>query len=66
MKATKANFKRKMEQLSIAQIKDLMLNTWHDEVGMLFREIGFEIIDERVGEEESDSIYDECYHLANA
>lgn len=66
MKPTKQNFKRKMEQLSIEQIKSLIVTTCNDATGELFREIGFEIIDERVGEEEADRIYDECYKLALA
>lgn len=66
MKPTKQNFKCKMEQLNVEQIKSLIVTTWNDATGELFREIGFEIIDERVGEKESDRIYDECYKLALA
>lgn len=61
MKATKHSFKRKMEQLDVEQIVDLMRRTWNDATGPLFREIGFEIIDGRVSEEESDRIYSELY-----
>lgn len=66
MKPTKQNFKRTMEQLNIKQIKSIIVKTWNEAAGELFREIGFEIIDERVGEEESDRIYEECYKLALA
>ena len=61
MKATRKNFKAKMEKLSTDQIIELIKHTWDDEVGPMFREIGFEIIDERVTEEESDLIYSEMY-----
>lgn len=66
MKSTRKNFKAKMEKLTIDEIKELMLSTWNESVGMLFREVGFEIIDERVSEEESDEIYDELYYKATA
>lgn len=66
MKATRENFKKKMNGLTIDQIKELMLTTWNDSIGGLFREVGFEIIDERVSEEESDRIYFELWHTANA
>lgn len=66
MKATRANFKKKMDGLTIDQIKELILTTWNDSIGALFREVGFEIIDERVSEEESDRIYFELHSMAEA
>lgn len=66
MKATRENFKKKMNGLTIDQIKELMLATWNENIGCFFREVGFEIIDERVSEEESDRIYDELWHMAKA
>lgn len=66
MKATRENFKKKMSGLTIDQIKELMLTTWNDAIGGLFREVGFEIIDERVSEEESDRIYFELHSMAEA
>lgn len=65
MKATKENFKKKMQKLSIDQIVDLIRSTWDDCTGELFREIGFEIIEERLSEEESDRIYSELWSSMN-
>lgn len=59
-------FKAMMEKLTIDQIKELMVKTWHDEVGGFFREIGLEVIEERTSEEESDAIYSELWHLCEA
>lgn len=66
MKATRENFKAKMESLTIDQIKDFIVRTWNEPVGGLFREIGFEVIEERHGEEESDRIYAELWHACEA
>lgn len=66
MKATRTNFKKLMESLDIDQIKDLMLSTRNESTGSMFREIGFEIIEERAGEEESDRIYSDLWKLARA
>lgn len=65
MKATRKNFTAKMQTLTTDQIINLMRSTWKDETGILFREIGFEIIDEREGEEFSDRIYNELWHAAH-
>lgn len=59
-------FKAKMESLTIDQIKEFILLTWNDATGGLFREIGFEVIEERLGEEEGDRIYSELWHTAHA
>lgn len=59
-------FKAKMEKLTTDEIKDFIVRTWNDATGGLFREIGLEVIEERVGEEESDAIYSEIWHLCEA
>lgn len=66
MKATRDNFKKLMNSLDVNGIKEALIKTWNDEVGGLFREIGFEVLEERLGEEESDRIYCELWNLAEA
>lgn len=66
MKATRDNFKKLMNSLDVNGIKEALIKTWNDEVGGLFREVGFEVLDERLGEEESDRIYCELWNLAKA
>lgn len=55
------NFKKLMGSMDIEGIIEAMRQTWDKPEGEIFREIGFEIIDERVSEEESDRIYAELY-----
>lgn len=57
MKATRDNFLKRMNGLSISEIISLMDKTWDTPEGEIFRDCGFEIIDGRVSEEESDKIY---------
>lgn len=66
MKATKSNFKKLMSKLDTNGIVELMRSTWNDSTGELFREVGFEVIEEREGEEASDLIYSELWHEAHA
>lgn len=54
-------FKNLMEGMDTEGIIEAMRQTWDKPEGEIFREIGFEIIDERVSEEESDRIYAELY-----
>lgn len=55
------NFKKLMDSMDTDGIIEAMRQTWDKPEGEIFREIGFEIIDERVSEEESDRIYAELY-----
>lgn len=55
------NFKKIMDSMDTNGIIEAMRQTWDKPEGEIFREIGFEIIDERVSEEESDRIYAELY-----
>lgn len=55
------NFKKIMNSMDTKGIIEAMRQTWDKPEGEIFREIGFEIIDERVSEEESDRIYAELY-----
>nr|DAU21053.1 MAG TPA: hypothetical protein [Caudoviricetes sp.] len=55
------NFKKIMNSMDTNGIIEAMRQTWDKPEGEIFREIGFEIIDERVSEEESDRIYAELY-----
>lgn len=60
-KIKKEQFKKLMNSMDIVGIKDSIFITWDAPEGEIFREIGFEILDERLGEEESDRIYAELY-----
>lgn len=58
-------FKKVMGTMDTEGIKEAMLRTWNSPEGEIFREIGFDIIEERLGEEASDRIYAELYAAAN-
>lgn len=59
-------FKSKMEQLTTAEIVEAMRKTWNMPEGAIFLDAGFEIIEEREGEEESDRIYSELWNELHA
>lgn len=61
MKATRDNFLKLMNGLSTRAIIDAIDKTWEMAEGDVFRDCGFEIIDGRVSEEESDRIYSELW-----
>lgn len=61
MKATRNNFLKLMNGLSTDAIIDAMDKTLDTAEGEVFRDCGFEIIDGRVSEEESDKIYSELW-----
>lgn len=65
MAATMADFTAKMAKLSTAEIIDQIGKTWNSEFGGIFREAGFEILEDRLGEEESDRIYAEIWNSNN-
>lgn len=67
MKATRDNFLKLMNGLSTSAIINAIDKTWDTAEGEIFRDCGFEIIDGRVSEEESDKIYSELWskHAAN-
>lgn len=50
-----------MSTLGTSAIIDLLDRTWETPEGEIFRDYGFEIIDGRVSEEESDRIYSELW-----
>lgn len=58
---TRDKFTKLMESMSTDGIKQAIRQTWNSPEGMIFREIGFEIMDERHGEEFSDAAYAELY-----
>lgn len=45
-------------------IKEAIVATWNMPEGEIFREVGFDILEERLGEEEADAIYSEIYNAA--
>jgi len=59
--ATNDNFMKLMNTLGTSAIIDLLDRTWGTPEGEIFRDYGFEIIDSRVSEEESDKIYSELW-----
>lgn len=63
---TREKFEKKLNSLNNDQIIELIDTTWEDATGCFFREIGFDIIEERMGEEESDRIYDELWYKHHA
>lgn len=62
---TREKFAKLMGGMSTDGIIDAMRQTWNEDYGEVFREIGFEIIDSRVSEAESDRIYTDLYHEMN-
>ncbi len=54
-------FSASLESQTTAQIVDLIDLTWDEPEGALIREIGFDIIEERHGEEVSDQLYKAIY-----
>lgn len=61
MKATRDNFMKLMNGLSTSAIINAIDKTWDTAEGEIFRDCGFEIIDGRVSEEESDKIYSDLW-----
>lgn len=59
--ATNDNFMKLMSTLGTSAIIDLLDRTWDTSEGEIFRDYGFEIIDSRVSEEESDRVYSELW-----
>ena len=59
--ATNDNYMKLMDTLGTNAIIDLLDRTWDTPEGEIFRDYGFEIIDSRVPEEESDRIYSELW-----
>lgn len=53
----KTVFESKMRQLTDNEIIEMMDKTWDDPEGEIFREYGLDIIQERCGEDYSDSVY---------
>ena len=53
---------QRVGELSTEQIAQLLDFTWDDAAGGYFREIGFDIIEDRHGEEFADRLYSELWH----
>ena len=66
MKATRDDFLKFMNSLSTSAIIKAIDITWDMAEGEIFRDCGFEIIDGRVSEEESDKIYSELWSKHDA
>lgn len=53
-----------MNAMSTEGIKEAIVATWNRPEGEIFREVGFEILEERLGEEEADEVYMEIWNAA--
>lgn len=53
-----------MNTMSTEGIKEAIVATWNRPEGEIFREVGFDILEERLGEEEADAIYSEIYNAS--
>ena len=53
-----------MNTLDTEGIKEAIIATWNRPEGEIFREVGFDILEERLGEEKADAIYSEIYNAA--
>ena len=53
-----------MNTMSTEGIKEAIVATWNRPEGEIFREVGFDILEKRLGEEEADAIYSEIYNAA--
>ena len=53
-----------MNTMDTEGIKEAIIATWNRPEGEIFSEVGFDILEERLGEEEADAIYSEIYHAA--
>lgn len=58
----KKSFEEKMDTLSTEEIIDVLRMTWFEPEGGIFREVGFDILWDRLGEEASDEIYDKLWY----
>lgn len=61
----KAKFTELMNSMDLEGIKEAMLRTWNEPCGEIFREVGFDIIEDRFGEEVSDRVYSELWTIAH-
>lgn len=61
---TMKKFYDTMNTMDTEGIKEAIVATWNRPEGEIFREVGFDILEERLGEEEADAIYSEIYNAA--
>lgn len=54
-------FKDTFSKLDTQTIINQIEETWNKPYGCVFREYGFEIIEERLGEEEADKVYNHLW-----
>lgn len=59
-------FYKTMNLLDNDGIKEALLATWNMPEGEIFREVGFDILEERLGEDEADAIYCELWNNTKA
>ena len=59
---TTEKFRATLATLATSDIIDAIDRTWDAPEGAAFREWGFDIIEDRMGEDESDRIYSEMWH----
>ena len=61
MAATETAFRRLMETMDDEGIVEAMRRTWNEPEGAIFREFGFQVIEERHGAEWADDLYDNMW-----
>lgn len=66
MTANEKAFRDKLDTLTTPQILALIDETWDTFIGGDFRAWGFDIIWDRLGEDESDRLYDEMWRKHHA
>ena len=59
---TTEKFRATLATLATSDIIDAIDRTWDATEGAAFRAWGFDIIEDRMGEDESDRIYSEMWH----
>lgn len=57
-------FRFKMQQIGVRGIKEAILRTWDEPEGIIVREVGFDILEELLGEEAADQEYENIWEEA--
>lgn len=60
-KGSREWFEREINKLPNERIVELIERTWHEPTGELFREIGFDVLEDRVGSTDVDELYSELW-----
>ena len=61
MNTTPEKFRATLARLTTSEIIDMIARTWNTPEGHEFRAYGFDVIDERIGDELGNDLYDELW-----